>query len=145
MVLVLSSYAQLSLPEYFRDLLLAEPLRFTPKQSHELLVGLPNLVSYGHEAPGEVVVVFRQQPIRDLDIINVVKYQCPLGLVLVLGLDDGRRVVTPVTPAVQVVRGVVAVIEAVTVTLDGVLAREQERQKQKTHLGINQGYTRAEI
>jgi hypothetical protein len=45
------------------------------------------------------------------------KDERPLRRVAVLGLDEGGRVGAPVAPWVQVVRGVVAVVEAEAVTL----------------------------
>lgn len=65
-------------------------------------------------------VVLRQQPKCYFQVIDVVEYQSAFGGIAGLGFQEGVWVVTPVSEGVEVVRSVVAVVEAETVGL-GVL------------------------
>lgn len=74
---------------------------------------LPN----GNHALGKVRIVLGKQLDRHHQVVDVVKDQCPIRGIGVLGLEKGSRVVAPMSHRVQVVRGVVTVIEAVAVAL----------------------------
>lgn len=74
----------------------------------------------GDHAFCEVVVVFHEQADGHHDKVNVVEDEGCLGGVVLAGLQEGDGVVAPVAEGVEVVRGVVAVVEAVAVGL-GVL------------------------
>jgi len=71
----------------------------------------------GHDAPGEGVVVLEHEADRDEYVVYVVKDEGILPGVVLAGLEEGDRVIPPVAEGVEMVRGVVAVVEAVTVTL----------------------------
>ena len=60
-------------------------------------------------------VVLAQQRHRHHDVIDVVEDESAAVAVLRLGGDECEGVVAPVAAGVEVVRGVVAVIETVTV------------------------------
>lgn len=71
----------------------------------------------GDHALGEVLVVLGQELDCHHEVVDVVKDQGVVGGVGVLGLEESHRVVTPVAERVEMMRRVVAVVEAVTVAL----------------------------
>lgn len=68
----------------------------------------------------QLVVVLRHTSVRDLEIVNVLKNEGALSLVAVFAFDEAQRVITPMSSSIEMVGGMVAIIEAVTVTLCGV-------------------------
>ncbi len=74
-------------------------------------------------------VILRQQPESYFQVIDVVEYQSAFGRVAGLGFQEGVWVVTPVSEGIEVVRGVVAVVEAEAVGL-GVLVELCMRREQ---------------
>ena len=89
-----------------------------PQHLHPLLVRHGNLLRPDrHKALGEGVVVFAEEPHCDHHIVDVVEDEGVLRGVVVPGLEEGDGVVAPVAEGVEVVRGVVAVVEAVAVGL----------------------------
>lgn len=80
----------------------------------------PDLRAHRHQTAREVVKVLSDAPVRDHQVVDVGEGQRAFSLVARLGLEEGGRVGFPVAPRVEVVRGVVAVVEAVAVALGGV-------------------------
>ena len=89
----------------------------SPEQRSPLLEGERDLVANGDHAAGEVVVVFHEQADSDHEVVDVVEDQGTLLGVGLLLLQERAGVVAPVPQRVQVVRGVVPVVEAVAVAL----------------------------
>lgn len=100
-------------------LLLAKSPRVPFQHRRALLQGHGHLLGAdGNKASRQRVVVLEDdQAHRDHDVVNVVEDEGALGSVVGAGLQKGSRVVAPVAERVQVVRGVVAVVEAVAVAL----------------------------
>ena len=73
--------------------------------------------AYRHEAAREALVVLHQEADGDHEVVDVVEDQGALLGVGVLLLEEGLGVVAPVAEGVEVVRGVVPVVEAVAVAL----------------------------
>lgn len=90
----------------------------------------PNLIAYWQKTLGEVVVVFPQQSARDCKIIDILKNQSSFSLVLILSSQKTRRMISPVATTVQVVGGMIPVIETVTITLLGDLASQLNHCKE---------------
>ena len=63
-------------------------------------------------------IVFAHQPVRNFEVVNVSKDEGAAVNVGVLALDEGEGLVAPVTEGIQMVGGVVPVIEAEAVGLD---------------------------
>ena len=66
---------------------------------------------------GEVVVVLQQQADRHLEVINPMKHQRAPRAIRFFRAEEMHRLLAPVPPRVEVVRGVVAVVEADAVAL----------------------------
>lgn len=62
-------------------------------------------------------IVLPDQAVGDHEIVDIAEYQRMLARVAVLLLEKRDRVLAPVTAGIEVVGGVVAVIEAEAVTL----------------------------
>lgn len=92
-----------------------------------------DLVAHGDEALGEVHVVLHDEADGDHDVVDVLEGECVLAGVLVLLLQESDGVLAPVAQRVEVVRGVVAVVEAEAVAL-GILVSKGRRRKEKSKL-----------
>lgn len=107
------------LPPLRRNLLLAKLARLAPQILRALLDAHLHLhITDGDQAACEVHVVFGQQAKRDHEVVDVVEDE---GLLVGVGGflgEEGRGVVAPVAERVEVVRRVVAVVEAVAVAGD---------------------------
>jgi hypothetical protein len=64
-----------------------------------------------------MLIVLQQEPNGDHQVVDVVKDQCAFLGVGVLLVEECLWMVTPVTQWVEVVRGMVPIVEAVTVAL----------------------------
>lgn len=62
-------------------------------------------------------IVLPDEPVGDHEIVDIAEYQRMLARVAVLLLEKRHRVLAPVTAGIEMVRGVVAVVEAEAVTL----------------------------
>lgn len=71
----------------------------------------------GDHAFGEMRVVLAQERKCHHEVVDVVEDQGIIGGVGVFGLEECHWVLAPVAERVQMVRGVVSVIEAVTIAL----------------------------
>ena len=76
-----------------------------------------DLRAHGHEMPREGVVVFGQTAVGDHQVVDAGEGEGALGLVVCLCFEEGGGVGFPVAARVEVVGGVVAVVEAVAVGL----------------------------
>lgn len=76
-----------------------------------------NLFAHWHEIVCKDVVIFSQQSNGDHEVVNVAEYKGAFFGIGVLGFDETERVVAPVTAGVEVVRSVIAIIEAMAVAL----------------------------
>ncbi len=85
---------------------------FHPPLTHPLL-----LIANRHQTPRKMFIVLAHQPVRDFKVVNVSKDEGPAANIGVLALDEGEGLIAPVTEGIQVVSGVVAVIEAEAVGL----------------------------
>lgn len=63
-------------------------------------------------------IVFAQQIHRNENIIHIPEHQSPFLGIAILLLDECRRMVSPVTTGVKVVRSVVPIVERKAITLD---------------------------
>lgn len=105
----------------------------------------PDLRAHGHQTAREVVEVLGNAPVCDHQVVDVSEGQRTLGLVGRLGLKEGCGVGFPVAPRVKVVRGVVAVVEAVAVALRGVLVTDVLKGGGGAYGDIDEGYAGAEV
>lgn len=111
--------------EFGLQLPLPESLRLGPQHVRQLLLGHPQLLPYRHQTPRQFHIVFSQQRDRHHQVVNVVEDEGRASGVLRLGLEESAWVIAPMAQRIQVVRGMVAVIEAVAVALtDSKLALE---------------------
>lgn len=65
-----------------------------------------------------MVVVLFNEPIGDLNIIDVVEDQRSSVPILILGFEEAQGVVAPVAKRVEMVCGMPAVVEAETIALN---------------------------
>lgn len=106
------------LPILGLDVLLGEGNRVPLQHLSPLLHGHPDLrLADGHHAPGQLHVVLAQQRDRHHEVVDIVEDEGAVGGVRVLGFEEGDGVLAPVPQRVEVVRGVVAVVEAVAIAL----------------------------
>lgn len=76
-----------------------------------------DLISNGHQTLRQMIVILPQERDRDHDIVDVAEHKRLLRRVLLLRFEEGGWVFTPVPQRVQVMRGMVAVVETVAVAL----------------------------
>lgn len=76
-----------------------------------------NLIAHRHQTLRQCIVVLHQQPDRNHQVIDIVKHQSSAFAVCFFGLQEVDRLVAPVPARVEMVRCVVAVVEAVAVAL----------------------------
>lgn len=100
------------------DFLLCKAFGMASKEGYSIVHGhryllLPNR----HEAFRKRTVVLHKKPCRNHEIINVVENKGLLRGVQLLALDERHGVLAPVSKGVEVVRGMVAIVETVTITL----------------------------
>jgi hypothetical protein len=105
-------------PELLPDILLPEP----PCLPHQHLLDLimahaPLLLADGNQTFCEMIVVLAHQTVGYLEIVDVSEDECSASDVGISALDEGDRLVAPVAEGIQMMRGVVAVVEAETVRL----------------------------
>jgi hypothetical protein len=62
-------------------------------------------------------IVLPDEPVGDHEIVDIAEDQRMLGRIAVFLLEKRYRVLAPVTAGIEMVRGVVAVVEAEAVTL----------------------------
>lgn len=90
----------------------------SPEHGGPLLHGHADLLlADGHHALSQPGIVLAQQRDRHEEVVDVVEDQGAVRGICVLGLEEGHRVLAPVSHRVEMMRGVVSVIEAVTVAL----------------------------
>lgn len=76
-----------------------------------------HLVADRYQALGQVLVVLSQEADCDEEVVNVVKHdRIFVGVLLLLG-KECSRVLPPMAKRVKVVRGVITIVVAVSVTL----------------------------
>ena len=76
-----------------------------------------HLVANRYQAFGEMLIVLSQQADRDEEVINVVEHNGVfVGVLLLLG-KECNWMVPPMTKWVEVMRGVITIVVAVSVTL----------------------------
>ena len=107
------------LPPPPHDLLLTKPSRLPPQHLRNLTFLHTNLVPDRHQTLSQLHVILPQQRNRHHDVVDIVENERAVGGVLGFGFREGKGVVAPVPARVEVVRGVVAVVEAVAVGLGG--------------------------
>ena len=99
------------------NLLLRKPPRLSPQHIGELLLRHSDLIAHGHEAVGEVQVVLLHQFESHHQVVDVVEDEGAAVAVGGFGLEEVHGLVAPVAARVEVVAGVVAVVEAEAVAL----------------------------
>lgn len=99
------------------NILLREHSRLAFQHLHLLCMGHPDLLSNWHQTFRQVVIVVPHQPICDHQVVDVAEYECVLSCVDVFSFEKGCGMIAPVPKWIQVMRGVVAVIETVAVAL----------------------------
>lgn len=75
------------------------------------------MVADGYQALGDVLVVLSQEVDREEEVVDVVEYDCVFVGVLLFLREEGDGVIAPVAERVEMMRGVVAIIVAVSVAL----------------------------
>ena len=101
-----------SAPKLDPNLLLGEFPRLAPQHFRHLLPTHPNLLSHRHQRIRQMQVVLPQQRESKHQIIDIVEHQRAAVSVGFLGLQEMDGLLAPVAEGVEVVRGVVAVVEA---------------------------------
>ena len=114
---LLSPSKLLLLLELLLDLLLGESSRSSLQHSSPLIQRQSNLVADGHKTLGERLVILHHESNSDHKVVDVVEDNGVLFSVSVLGLLEMHGVLAPVATGVEMVRGVVAVVVALTVAL----------------------------
>lgn len=61
-----------------------------------------DLIAYGHEAPGQMLVVVHHEPDGDHEIIDVVEDECLLATVDLLAVKEVYGMLSPVPQGVKV-------------------------------------------
>jgi hypothetical protein len=105
------------LPKLSPDVVIREPPRLAPQHFHPFPMVHLNLVSNRHQTRCQIIVVFPHQPIRELHVVDITEYERVFGRVEVFGFKKCGGVITPVTERVEMVRGVVAIVETIAVAL----------------------------
>jgi hypothetical protein len=105
------------LSPFLCNLLLGELLCLTLQHFHLLLVRKLHLVAHGHQTTREMIIILPQQVDGEEHVVDVVEHEGVLIRVLLLLREKRHWVVSPVTKWVKMVRGVIAVIVAVSVAL----------------------------
>jgi hypothetical protein len=105
------------LGKFLLDILLRECHSLCPQHIRQLFLRHLNLLAHRYQAIGEMVIVLHQQSECDLQVVDVVERKCTTGGVLALCLEKRVGMIAPMTAGVEVVRGVVAIVEAITVAL----------------------------
>jgi hypothetical protein len=75
------------------------------------------MVPEGYHAFGQGLVVSEHEPHSHHEIVNVVEDEGVLRCILLLPFDESDGVLTPMAQRVEMVRGVIAIVEAMAVTL----------------------------
>jgi len=148
-------------PKLPQNLLLGEPPRLPPQHGRNLPLAHPDLITHRHQTRRQAHVILPQQRDGHHDVVDILEGQGAAFGVLGFGFDEGEGVVAPVPAGVEVVGGVVAVVEAVAVGLrGGVLARgggtvrclrggclnrQGGKEKGIAHRDVDQGYTGSEV
>ena len=114
---LLSPSKLLLLLELLLNLLLGKSSRSSLQHSSPLIQRQSNLVANGHKTLGERLVILHHKSNSDHKVVDIVEDYGVLFGVGVLGLLEMHRVFAPVTTGVEMVRGVVAVVVALTVAL----------------------------
>ncbi len=115
-------YNLLKPPPY---LLLSKPPRLSPQHIRNLSLTHTNLVANGEKPSSKIRIVFLQELDRHHEIVDIVKHKRTAGPICFLRFQEVEWVVPPVPPWIQVVRGVVAVVEAEAVALCTVSMEEK--------------------
>jgi hypothetical protein len=89
----------------------------------------PLLLADGNQTFCEMVVVLTHQTVGYLKIVDISEDECSASDVGISALDEGDRLVTPVAERIQMMRGVVAIVEAETVRL----VKGQKRRLARTN------------
>jgi len=100
-----------------RNLLFGELSCLTLQHRYPLVHGQCHLVTHWHEAFRQVLIILLQQIDGEKHVVDVVEHERMLVGVLLLLRQKRHGVFTPVTERIQVVRGVVAIVVAVSVAL----------------------------
>jgi hypothetical protein len=77
----------------------------------------PLLLADGNQTFCEMIIVLAHETVGYLKVVDVSKDECSASDIGILALDEGERLVAPVAEGVQMMRGVVAVVEAETIGL----------------------------
>lgn len=94
-----------------------KPSRLALQHLYLLVKREVHLVTHGHQALCNMFIVLPQKVDREEEVVNVVEHYCVfVGVLLLLG-EERDRVLAPVAKRVEVVRGMVTIVVAVSVTL----------------------------
>ena len=99
------------------DIFFSEPPRLRPKHVRKLNLAHANLVSDRHKAGGKIHVVLLQELDRHHEPVDVVEDKGSPASICFFRLEKVNWVVSPMPAWVEVVGGVVAVVEADAVAL----------------------------
>lgn len=103
--------------ELLPDIFLGELARQALQKLNSPLHGEIRLRSQRHHALGKMLVIFGQQPEGDHEEVNVVKQDCSLFAVGFALLQKGDGMLAPMPKRIEMVRGVIAIVEAEAVAL----------------------------
>jgi hypothetical protein len=111
-------FSLLLLPiEFCLQLLLPKSFRLRPQHVRQLFLVHPHLLPYRHQTSRQLDIVFSEQRDCHHQVVDIVKDKGRAGSVLGFGPEESAWVIAPMAQWIQVMRCMVAVIEAVAVTL----------------------------
>lgn len=99
------------------DFLFRESTGLRPQHRRNLIQIHSDLVAQWNETFGKIQIVFLQQFHRQHHVVNIPKYQRAFPSISQLLLDECGRMLSPMTPGVEMMRCMVSVIITVSITL----------------------------
>lgn len=101
------------------DFLLREPTGLCPQHRRDLIQVHSDLVAHWNKTLGKIPVVFLQQLHGHHDVVDITEDQRVFPGVGVLLLDESDWMLSPMTPGVEVMGGVVSVVVTISIALCG--------------------------
>lgn len=104
--------------KFLPDFLLAESPCLCLEHLFDVVVAhQPLFLADGDKTSCKVIVVLAHEAVGYLEVIDVSKDEGTAGNVGVLAFDEGKRLIAPVAERIQMVGGVITVVEAETIGL----------------------------
>jgi hypothetical protein len=99
------------------NIITCELSRLQPQHSRQLLIALSDLVSYWHQTPSKIVVVFLHKLDEHHHVVDIVEHKSLSILVLALCLKEAEWLITPMAKWIKVMCRVPSVIKTVSIAL----------------------------